>query len=79
MYYKENAYRQRSLLRSTRHKNWLKGPSELEIGIEKLSLSPVFEIAKKSGETRIVAMVKDDNKSKRSGVTPFLYLSLIHI
>ena len=36
-------------------------------------MSPVFEIAKKSGGTRIVAMVKDDNKSKRSGVTPFLY------
>ena len=72
MYYKENAYRQRSLLQSTRHKNWLKSPGNL--GIEKLSLSPVFEIAKKSGGTRIVVMVKDtsDNK-KRSGVTPFLY------
>ena len=74
MYYKENAYRQRSLLRSTRHKNWLKSPSELEIGIEKLSLSPLFHIDKKSGGTRIVAMVKDTSDSKkRSGVTPFLY------
>ena len=74
MYYKENAYRQRSLLRSTRHKNWLKSPSDLEIGIEKLSLSPLFHIGKKNGETRAVTMVKDTSDSKkRSGVTPFLY------
>ena len=71
MYYRENAYRQRS----TRHKNWLKSSSSLESSIEKLLLSPVFNITKKNGETRAVTMVKLDklDSKKRSGITPFLY------
>ena len=69
-------YHKKSLLRSTRHKNWLKNPSELEIGNEQSSLSPLFHIQKKSGEKRTATMVKIDkidHRTKRSGVTPFLY------
>ena len=39
-------------------------------------MSPVFNITKKNGETRAVAMVKSDklDSKKRSGVTPFFYM-----
>ena len=75
MYYSENAYKQRSIIKSRRHKNWLLDPS-----LEKLLLNPskqvTFQITKPNGEKREVTMVKTDklDSTKRSGISPFLYV-----
>ena len=74
MYYRENEYKQRSIIKSTRQKNWLANPS-----LEKLSLTPnkqvTFQITKPNSEKREVTMVKIDklDSNKRSGIAPFLY------
>ena len=75
MYYRENEYKRRSIIKSTRHKNWLTNPS-----LETLSLNPpnkqvTFHITKRNGEKREVTMVKTDklDRIKRSGIAPFLY------
>ena len=78
MYYRENEYKQRSITKSRRQKNWLLDPS-----LEKLSFNPskqvTFQITKPNSEKREVTMVKIDklDSTKRSGILPFLYTSKV--
>ena len=64
MYY-DNKYKQRSIIKSTRQKNWLLNPSK----------QVTFQTPKLNGEKRRVTMVKIDklDSNKRSGILPFLY------
>ena len=65
MYYQENEYKQRSIIKSTRQKHWLLNPNK----------EVTFQIPKLNGEKRTVTMVKIDklDSNKRSGISPFLY------
>ena len=74
MYCESKQHKQRSIIKSTRHKKWLLDPSkEVTFQLTYNDLRNEAKVRKTETEIRRVAMVKDDNKSKRSGVTPFLY------
>ena len=65
MYYQENEYKQRSIIKSTRQKNSLLNPSK----------EVTFQIPKLNGEKRTATIVKIDklDSNKRSGISSFLY------
>ena len=66
--YCESEYKQRSILKSTRQKNWLLNPST--------RVTFQFQIPKLNGEKRtVVTMAKIDkiDSNKRSGISLFLY------
>ena len=77
MYCKSKQHKQRSIIKSTRHKKWLLDPSKrVTFQLTYNNLRNEAKTFKSETEKRKVAMVKIDkldHRSKRSGVTPFLY------